>query len=45
MGRPGYYWDLGRRDGTSAVTRMVFGMTDEIGDRALAEEARACAAR
>jgi hypothetical protein len=34
-----YHWDLEKRDGRWLVTRMVFTMTQEIGDRALAAEA------
>jgi hypothetical protein len=34
-----YHWDLVRIDGRWKVTRMVFAMTQEIGDRALAAEA------
>ena len=40
-----YYWDLARHDGEWRVTRMVFDLTDEIGDRALATEAMERAAR
>lgn len=36
-----YYWDLTRTDDDWRVTRMVFDMTNEIGDRALTEEAMA----
>ena len=34
-----YHWDLEKIDGRWRVTRMVFAMTREIGDRALATEA------
>ena len=34
-----YYWDVQQIEGEWRVTRMVFDMTDEIGDRALAAEA------
>jgi hypothetical protein len=34
-----YHWDLEKIDGRWRVTRMVFAMTQEIGDRALAAEA------
>jgi hypothetical protein len=34
-----YHWDLEQIDGRWRVTRMVFAMTQEIGDRALAAEA------
>ncbi|MEM6677433.1 MAG: nuclear transport factor 2 family protein [Pseudomonadota bacterium] len=40
-----YHWDLARMDGDWKVTRMVFEMTQEIGDRGLADEARAKAAQ
>ena len=40
-----YHWDLSRMDGEWRVTRMVFDMTNEIGDRALAQEAMARAAK
>ena len=36
-----YHWDLTRTDDGWRVTRMVFDMTKEIGDRALTEEAMA----
>lgn len=41
-----YHWDVAQIDGEWRVTRMVFDMTQEIGDRALAAEAmeRAAAA-
>lgn len=31
-----YHWDLARIDGQWLVTRMIFNMTEELGDRALA---------
>lgn len=34
-----YSWDLEKIDGRWRVTRMVFAMTQEIGDRSLAAEA------
>lgn len=34
-----YHWDVARIDGEWLVTRMVFDMTQELGDRALAIEA------
>lgn len=34
-----YIWDVEEIDGTWKVTRMVFNMTEEIGDRALAGQA------
>jgi hypothetical protein len=34
-----YFWDLQKIDGDWKVTRMVFTMTEEIGDRALAAQA------
>lgn len=34
-----YLWELERRDGRWQVTRMTFRMTQEIGERSLAEEA------
>lgn len=34
-----YHWDVALIDGDWRVTRMVFDMTEEIGDRALAAEA------
>ena len=34
-----YHWDVERIDDVWRVTRMEFEMTDEIGDRALANEA------
>lgn len=34
-----YHWDLAKIDGRWKVTRMVFAMTREIGDRALAAQA------
>lgn len=34
-----YYWDVEEFDGEWLVTRMVFEMTEEIGDRALASKA------
>jgi fermentation-respiration switch protein FrsA (DUF1100 family) len=36
-----YHWELARLDGQWKVTRMVFAMTQEMGDRALAQEAMA----
>lgn len=36
-----YHWELARLDGAWKVARMTFAMTEEIGDRALAEEAMA----
>lgn len=40
-----YHWDLTRADEGWRVTRMVFDMTKEIGDRALTEEAMSRAAK
>ncbi len=40
-----YLWELERRGGRWLVTRMTFLMTQEIGERALAEEAMRRAAR
>ncbi|MEM8570559.1 MAG: nuclear transport factor 2 family protein [Pseudomonadota bacterium] len=40
-----YHWDLERLDGDWRVTRMVFDMTQEIGDRGLATEAMERASR
>lgn len=40
-----YHWDLSRMDGSWKVTRMVFTLSQEAGDRALATEAMARAAR
>jgi len=40
-----YHWDVARIDGEWRVTRMEFALTEEFGDRALAEEAMARAAR
>jgi hypothetical protein len=34
-----YVWDLEKREGRWVVTRMVFQMTQEIGDRGLAAKA------
>jgi len=34
-----YHWDVAQIDGAWRVTRMVFDMTQEIGDRALAADA------
>ena len=34
-----YEWDLEKRNGEWKVTRMVFKMTQEIGDRGLAAQA------
>ncbi|MEL7258689.1 MAG: nuclear transport factor 2 family protein [Pseudomonadota bacterium] len=34
-----YHWDVTQIDGEWRVTRMVFDMTEEIGDRAIAAEA------
>jgi hypothetical protein len=34
-----YEWDLEKRDGSWKVTRMVFKMTHEIGDRSLTSQA------
>ena len=34
-----YHWDVAQVEGEWRVTRMVFNMTDEIGDRALAAQA------
>lgn len=41
-----YHWDIKQIEGEWRVTRMIFDMTEEIGDRALAAEAmeRAAAA-
>ncbi|MEM7060108.1 MAG: nuclear transport factor 2 family protein [Pseudomonadota bacterium] len=40
-----YHWDLVRTEDGWRVSRMVFEMTQEIGDRALTEEAMARAAQ
>lgn len=40
-----YHWDLVRTDDDWRVTHMEFAMTEEIGDRALAQEAMERAAR
>ncbi|MEM9061619.1 MAG: nuclear transport factor 2 family protein [Pseudomonadota bacterium] len=40
-----YRWDLARTEDGWRVTRMVFDMTDEIGDRSLTEEAISRAAK
>ncbi len=40
-----YHWDVIQIDGDWRVTRMVFEMTNEIGDRALASEAMERAAK
>ncbi len=40
-----YHWDLARLSGHWKVTRMVFTLTEELGDRALAAEAMERAAR
>jgi hypothetical protein len=34
-----YFWDLQKIDGEWKVTKMVFAMTEEIGDRAVATQA------
>ncbi|MEM1371682.1 MAG: nuclear transport factor 2 family protein [Pseudomonadota bacterium] len=40
-----YYWDLTRTSGGWRITRMVFDLTQEIGDRALARKAMERAAQ